>query len=108
MSIFIVDFERNNYLSVDHSFTPHDLEYRQKDNFDIQRKRPMQQVIRIQFHLFRNRDIKPFSGKAFGLTVECFSLLNRWKFSTSSLFPVLRAQQHTRREICLDYWSRLY
>ena len=29
---------------------------------------------------------KPFSGKAFGLTVECFSLLNRWKFSTSSLF----------------------
>jgi hypothetical protein len=30
----------------------------------------------------------PFSGKAFGLSVEYFRLLNRWKFSTSSFLSV--------------------
>ena len=29
---------------------------------------------------------KPFSVKAFGKEVECFKLLNRWKFSTSCVF----------------------
>lgn len=34
---------------------------------------------------------RPFSAKALGLTVECLSLSNRWKFSTSSIFSAFES-----------------
>jgi hypothetical protein len=50
---------KSRSASVSHSFPPRDLENRQKNNFNIQEKRTMQQIILVKFHLFRNRNIVP-------------------------------------------------